>query len=65
MLVATLEEQQVAIEVLEIGTPGSKALMGESWLGKAPEGFGPIMSLATAVPLQVCCSHLSLMSGAV
>ena len=45
--------------------PECEALMRESQIGKAPEGFGPRKSLATAVSLHVCCCHFSLVSGMV
>lgn len=33
---ALSEEQQIEVEVEDVGPPGSKAPVGESWIGKAP-----------------------------
>lgn len=61
VLVAMSEEQLVANEVQEMGPPGSKALMGESRIGKAPsKGLGPRMSLVTGVTSQVCHTAIFL-----
>lgn len=57
---AMSEEQHVATEVWEVRPPGTKSLIGESQLGKASEGFGPRVSLATAV---FTCLPLSFFSG--
>ena len=65
LAVAMSEEGQVAIDFQEIGMPECEVLLSESRVGKAPEGFGSRMSLASAVSLLVCCCHFSLVSGMV
>lgn len=50
----------------EIDRPEArKALMGESQIGKAPEGFGSRMALVIAVCLHVCCCRFSPVSDMV
>lgn len=38
---STLEEPQVAIELQEFSLPGSKALISETWIGRAPRASAP------------------------